>query len=186
MYYQVFPANKFVTMQGRPVQNQYLLLNGIARLQTMPPVRKGVVITSKKMTDTVNSRQPISISFLSAGDAFGEYYSIKEQEFRRMFHDNATIQLKTYPLSVPLRFTLWRFQRLVFSPLSWTWKTSLLKSSNGSKHCLDSRICLGILLTALLESESLNVSPRNTVSSDLAIQKTATISISVYTRLLNV
>ena len=38
MTYQVFPANKFVTIQGRLAKNQYLILNGIARNQTMPPV----------------------------------------------------------------------------------------------------------------------------------------------------
>lgn len=82
MSYQVFPANKFITVQGREAQNQYLILTGIARLQSMPPVRKGVAMTSKKATDTANARQPISISFLSAGDSFGEFAAIKESEYR--------------------------------------------------------------------------------------------------------
>jgi CRP-like cAMP-binding protein len=83
MTLQTFPANKFVTVQGRPAQNQYLILDGIARFQTMPPVRKIMTgATNKKIMDTANARQPISLSFLTSGDSFGEFSIIKEQEFR--------------------------------------------------------------------------------------------------------
>jgi CRP-like cAMP-binding protein len=82
MTFQTFPANKFLTVQGRPSVNQYLILEGIARLQTMPPVRKTAGNPNKKVTDTANARQPITISFLSAGDAFGEFGMIREPEFR--------------------------------------------------------------------------------------------------------
>ena len=83
--YQVFPRGTVIIKPADIAFSQYIILNGICRIKTIPQANKLQALYSSPV-DSKDSIKGQTISLLSSGDSFGEFSNIREIERRGLRH----------------------------------------------------------------------------------------------------